>query len=102
MVSPSPPDGKHFYVATASRETFACTGRVRWLADERTHILARRPGGKDDGVPDGIKVDKDGNLYVTGPKGIWVWDAAGKHIGTIVVPEQPPNLTWGEPDYSVL
>jgi len=53
-------------------------------------------------VPDGIKVDTDGNLYVTGPKGIWVWNAQGKHLGTIVVPEQPANLTWGDNDYRTL
>jgi gluconolactonase len=54
------------------------------------------------GVPDGMKVDKQGNLYVTGPRGIWVWNPDGKHIGTIVLPEQPANLTWGGPNYSTL
>jgi gluconolactonase len=53
-------------------------------------------------VPDGIKVDKDGNLFVTGPKGIWVWDANGNHLGTIEMPEQPANLAWGDKDYSTL
>jgi gluconolactonase len=41
-------------------------------------------------------------LYVTGPKGIWVWDASGNHLGTIVIPEQPANLTWGGKDYRTL
>ena len=59
-------------------------------------IFGEEPGGKNDGVPDGIKVDKNGNLFVTGPKGIWVWDAKGNHLGTIVMPEQPANLTWGD------
>jgi len=49
--------------------------------------------------PDGMKVDREGNLYVTGPEGIWVWDVDGHHLGTIVLPEQPANLTWGDPDY---
>ena len=53
-------------------------------------------------VPDGIKVDKNGNLFITGPKGIWVWDAKGNHLGTIVLPEQPANLTWGDKDYRTL
>jgi gluconolactonase len=65
-------------------------------------ILGEEPGGKDDGVPDGIKVDEDGDLFVTGPEGIWVWDAQGHHMGTIVVPEQPANLTWGEKDRKTL
>lgn len=62
---------------------------------------ARSPG-KGEGVPDGIKVDRKGNLFVTGPKGVWVWDPNGNHLGTIVMPEQPANLTWGDPDYSTL
>jgi gluconolactonase len=49
-------------------------------------------------VPDGMKVDRSGNLFVTGPKGIWVWDANGHHLGTIVMPEQPANLSWGDKD----
>lgn len=53
-------------------------------------------------VPDGMKVDKKGNLYVTGPRGIWIWSAKGKHLGTIALPEQPANLTWGGPNYSTL
>jgi len=65
-------------------------------------IFGEEPGGKHEGVPDGIKVDEKGNLFVTGPKGIWVWDANGKHLGTIVMPEQPANLAWGDPDYSTL
>ena len=49
-----------------------------------------------------MKVDKKGNLFVVGPKGIWVWDANGNHLGTIVVPEQPANLAWGDKDYRTL
>jgi len=64
--------------------------------------LAKNPVGKDEGVPDGIKVDEKGNLFVTGPKGIWVWDAGGHHLGTIAMPEQPANLAWGDKDYGTL
>jgi gluconolactonase len=39
---------------------------------------------------------------VIGPEGIWVWDAEGKRIGTIVLPQQPANLAWGEADYGTL
>ncbi len=65
-------------------------------------VFGEEPGGQHDGVPDGIKVDKEGNLFVTGPKGIWVWDTKGNHLGTIVMPEQPANLTWGDKDYKTL
>jgi len=82
------PDGKHFYVDDSDKRNI------------RVYDVA--PGGKDDGVPDGIKVDKKGNLFITGPKGIWVWDAQGHHLGTIVVPEQPANFAWGDADYRTL
>ena len=54
------------------------------------------------GVPDGMKTDRRGNLYVTGPGGVWVWSPAGKHLGTIFLPHQPANLTWGDTKNSML
>lgn len=50
------------------------------------------------GVPDGMKVDTKGNLYSTGPGGIWVFSADGKHLGNINPPEVPANLGWGDGD----
>lgn len=49
-----------------------------------------------------MKLDGQGNIYITGPEGIWVWSADGQHLGTIVLPEQPANLAWGDADYSTL
>jgi gluconolactonase len=51
---------------------------------------------------DGIKVDEQGNLYVSGPGGLWVISPAGKHLGTIVVPKHPHNLAWGGGDGKTL
>ena len=96
------PDGKHFYVDDSEKRNIRVYDVVTDGSLTNGHIFAEEPGGKGDGVPDGIKVDKLGNLFVTGPKGIWVWDAAGKHLGTIVIPEQPANLTWGDLDYRTL
>jgi gluconolactonase len=45
---------------------------------------------------DGLKVDKQGNLYVSGPGGLWILSAAGKHLGTIVAPKHPHNMAWGD------
>jgi gluconolactonase len=96
------PDGKHFYVDDSELRNI----RVYDVSPDGTvrngRTFGEEPGGKGDGVPDGIKVDKNGNLFVTGPKGIWVWDAKGNHLGTIVMPEQPANLTWGGKDYRTL
>ena len=66
------------------------------------HLFGSEKADPREGVPDGMKVDMAGNLYVVGPHGIWVWSASGEHLGTIVIPEQPVNLTWGDADYSTL
>jgi gluconolactonase len=96
------PDGKKFYVDDSEQRNI----RVYDVAADGTlsngRIFGEEPGGKHEGVPDGIKVDDKGNLFVTGPKGIWIWDANGNHLGTIVMPEQPANLTWGDPQYDTL
>ncbi len=48
------------------------------------------------GLPDGMKVDQSGNVYGTGPGGVWILDASGKHLGTIAPPESPANVAWGD------
>ena len=55
----------------------------------------------DPGVPDGLKVDVQGNVFCTGPGGVWVCRADGTFLGRIILPELPANLAWGE-DGSVL
>jgi gluconolactonase len=55
----------------------------------------------DPGVPDGFKVDAQGNVFCTGPGGVWVCSASGEFLGRIILPELPANLAWGE-DGSVL
>ena len=47
---------------------------------------------------DGIKVDTVGNLYVSGPGGLWILDAQGHHLGTIHAPRHPHNMAWGGAD----
>jgi gluconolactonase len=51
---------------------------------------------------DGMKLDERGNVYVTGPKGVWVFDPDGEHLGTIGIPENVGNLNWGEDDWRTL
>ncbi|MGH9355547.1 MAG: SMP-30/gluconolactonase/LRE family protein [Terriglobia bacterium] len=57
---------------------------------------------KEAGVPDGMKVDQDGNIYGVGPGGIWILSPQGKHLGTIKPPEDPANLAWGDSDGKTL
>jgi gluconolactonase len=51
---------------------------------------------------DGMKVDQRGNLYVSGPGGLWIISPQGKHLGTIVAPKHPHNLAWGDADGKTL
>lgn len=51
---------------------------------------------------DGLKVDVRGNLYVSGPGGLWVLSSSGEHLGTLVGPELPANFAWGDADGKTL
>jgi gluconolactonase len=50
------------------------------------------------GNPDGMKIDMQGNIWDGGPGGIWIISPAGKHLGTILMPERISNLAWGDDD----
>ena len=92
------PDGRRFYVDDSERKDV----HVYDFADGK--VSNRRLFAKMDpsGDPDGMRIDMAGNLYVTGFGGIWVFDADGNHLGTILLPEQTANLTWGDADYRTL
>jgi gluconolactonase len=96
------PDGKHLYIDDSEKKNI----RVYDFHADRSILNGRVFGSEDDGtndgVPDGIRVDQKGNLFVVGPRGIWVWSPEGEHLGTIEIPEQPANLSWGGPDNSAL
>jgi gluconolactonase len=96
------PDGKKFYVDDDEHRNIRVYDVTKNGTLSNGRIFGEEPGGKGDGVPDGIKVDTKGNLFVTGPKGIWVWSPEGIHLGTIALPEQPANLTWGGADLHTL
>jgi gluconolactonase len=51
---------------------------------------------------DGMKLDERGNIWVTGPGGVCVFDPEGTHIGTVEVPENVGNLNWGGPGWNEL
>lgn len=76
------PDG----TVTNSRVLFDATGLV---------------GGRK-GLPDGLKVDTRGNLFVTGPGGVLILSKDGKHLGTIATGEATANCGWGGRDGSEL
>ena len=94
------PDGKKFYVDDSDQRNIRVYDFHPDGSVSNGRVFGSETPGK--GVPDGMKLDDQGNLYVTGPEGIWVWDPDGQHLGTIVLPEQPANLAWGELDYKTL
>jgi gluconolactonase len=51
---------------------------------------------------DGVKVDQQGNVYVSGPGGLWVLSPEGKHLGTIYAPKHVHNMAWGGEDGKTL
>lgn len=61
------------------------------IANDR--VFAEEKG--ENGKPDGMKVDVQGNVYVTGPNGIWIFAPDGTHLGIIIIPERCANLAWG-------
>jgi gluconolactonase len=56
----------------------------------------------EPGVPDGMKVDQQGNIYCTGPGGFWIIEPGGKCLGRIMMPESPSNFNWGDSDWKTL
>lgn len=64
-------EGKVFFDAT------------KWVATEK-------------GLPDGLKVDRDGNIFATGPGGVFIFAPDGTHLGTIATGEATGNCAWGD------
>jgi sugar lactone lactonase YvrE len=70
------------------------------LANGRVFAELKDPS--KDGRPDGIKVDVRGNVFCTGPGGVWVFSPGGDLLGVIEPPETPANLAWGDGDLKTL
>ncbi|HZO29908.1 MAG TPA: SMP-30/gluconolactonase/LRE family protein [Chloroflexota bacterium] len=97
------PDERILYVANSR---WAAYIHALELNDDgtlrRRRIFADMSSDEPDGVPDGMKVDVEGNVYCTGPGGVWVFAPDGRHLGTIRPPEVPANLAFGGPDRRTL
>jgi gluconolactonase len=59
-------------------------------------------GHKTRGAPNGMAVDREGNVYAGGPGGMWIMNADGKHIGTIPLPAIAAGFAFGDPDLKTL
>jgi gluconolactonase len=92
------PDEKILYVANSEeknriwmRYDVAPNGDV-----SNGKLFADVSAEKEEGLPDGFKVDTRGNIWSSGPAGIWVFSPDGKHLGTLKTPEVPANCGWGD------
>jgi gluconolactonase len=91
------PDYKTLYVANSERP-------MKWMrydvAEDGTvrnaNVFADVDHSTEPGVPDGMKIDVQGNVYAAGPGGVWVYSPDGTHMGTIKTPENPANCAWGD------
>ena len=98
------PDEKYLYVANSDR------ARKIWMRFEvepdgslaREMVFYDVTSEAEEGSPDGLKVDQQGNLYCTGPGGVWIFSREGKHLGTIKPLEVPANCAWGDEDGKTL
>jgi gluconolactonase len=92
------PDGNTLYVANSDppkriwmRYDVAADGSI-----SNGKLFADVTAEKEEGLPDGFKVDTKGNIWTSGPAGIWVFSPYGKHLGTLKTPEVPANCNWGD------
>ncbi len=96
------PDEKFLYVAESGKKQWM---RYRVQPDGSVtdgSLFLDASTDPADGGPDGLRVDKEGNIYGSGPGGVWIISPEGKHIGTIKVPERVSNVAWGDKDGKTL
>jgi gluconolactonase len=92
------PDEKTLYVSN-SDEKKRIWMRYDVAADGSVsggRVLFDASGHKEGGVPDGMKIDVNGNIWATGPSAVLVISPEGRHLGTITPPEDPANCAWGD------
>ena len=96
------PDEKILY-ANGSRERFVRAYDVQpdgTLTNSR--LLIDMNSDPRPGITDGMKVDTKGNIWESGPGGIWILSPKGTVLGHIQVPELVANVAFGDPDYRTL
>jgi gluconolactonase len=97
------PDEKYLYVNNSEPKKIWMRYRVQpdgTLTEAK--LLYDATADKRPGSPDGMKLDQQGNIYSTGPGGVWIFSPEGKPLATIVMPEKAANVAWGGPDRRTL
>jgi gluconolactonase len=99
------PDEKYLYVNTGGSGNSIRRYEVQpdgTVKNGQLFFDLRKDPDKSFGYTDGMRVDSKGNVYPTGPGGIWIISPEGKHIGSIRIPEKTSNLTFGDADFKTL
>ena len=98
------PDEKYFYVDNWDDKKKIIM-RYEVNADgtlSKGKVFFDMTSAEGEDALDGLKIDQKGNLYVSGPGGLWIISPEGKHLGTIAGPEHPHNFAWGDDDGKTL
>ncbi|MGA9786889.1 MAG: SMP-30/gluconolactonase/LRE family protein [Candidatus Sulfotelmatobacter sp.] len=98
------PDEKYFYVDNWD-EKKKIIMRYEVKADgalSNGEVFFDMTSAQGEDALDGMKIDQKGNLYVSGPGGLWIISPEGRHLGTIIAPEHPHNFAWGDDDGKTL
>jgi gluconolactonase len=100
------PDEKTLYVANSDPDkaiwmayTVNADGTIgagKLIQDATADVKAKKPG-----LPDGLKVDAKGNIFATGPDGVFIFAPDHTYLGKIVIGDKNANCGWGD-DGSVL
>jgi gluconolactonase len=98
------PDESLLYVNDTARAHIRVfdVGPGHRLSNGRVFAEGIGDGVIEHGVVDGMKMDELGNVYVTGPEGVWVYGSDGEQLGVIKVPEGVGNVNWGDQDWKSL
>jgi gluconolactonase len=92
IVANSDPAKAVWYTFDLSENDSITGGRVFYDATQSTN---------EKGLPDGLKIDKAGNVFATGPGGVWIFNKEGKLLGKIKIPEATSNCAFS-PDEKTL
>jgi gluconolactonase len=96
------PDEKTLYIADSGKKVWMRYSVHPDGSVSDGKLLLDASSEKAPGGPDGIRVDKKGNIYGSGPGGVWIISPEGKHLGTIKIPEVVSNIAWGDKDGKTL
>ncbi|MEE2636729.1 MAG: SMP-30/gluconolactonase/LRE family protein [Acidobacteriota bacterium] len=96
------PDESRLYVADSLTGQWMSYDVTADGALSEPALLLDTSGAEESGAADGLKVDERGNLWATGPGGVWVISPDGRHLGTIKPTEVPANVAFGNADRRTL